>query len=177
MSPAPPALVWSRRCRSNSQVVDILLSSADRHGVGGIRLDSWTMHGGLNLHAALTYSVTRPVANAGADQTLTDNDDDGVEMRDARRQRLVRSQRQHRQLRVAGREPRRSAAGATLSCVSLPVGFHTVTLQVTDNDGEIGTDNVTIDGSSDASGHRDRANAAGDGGGAEPRRVQVQPDG
>ena len=77
------ALVWSRSdVTSNSQVVDILLSSADGQGVANVRLDSWTIHGGLNLHDALSYGLTNlpPVANAGADQTPTDSDRDGTEL-------------------------------------------------------------------------------------------------
>ena len=76
------ALIWSRGdVTSNQQVVDILLNSADPVGVDPVRLDSWTIHGGLNVHNALSYGVSnlRPVANAGADQTLTDTNGDGVE--------------------------------------------------------------------------------------------------
>jgi len=52
------ALVWSRAdVTSNSQVVDVLLNSADAQGVDAVRLDSWTTHGGLNLHDALTYGL------------------------------------------------------------------------------------------------------------------------
>ena len=88
-SMAPPhvagaaALVWARSdVTSNSQVVDILLNSADPQGVDAVRLDSWTTHGGLNLHNALSFGVTNlpPVANAGTDQTVTDNAGDGVEL-------------------------------------------------------------------------------------------------
>jgi subtilisin family serine protease len=44
------ALVWSRGdVTSNQQVVAILLDSADPQGVDSVRLDSWTIHGGLNL--------------------------------------------------------------------------------------------------------------------------------
>ena len=85
------ALVWSRSdVTSNQQVVDILLNSADPRGVDAVRLDSWTIHGGLNLHNAMSYGLTNlpPVANAGPDQTVTDSDGDGVGARDARRQRV-----------------------------------------------------------------------------------------
>ena len=52
------ALVWSRSdVTSNSQVVDILLNSADGQGVAAERLDSWTIHGGLNLHDAVRYGL------------------------------------------------------------------------------------------------------------------------
>ena len=77
------ALVWSRSdVTSNSQVVDILLNSADGQGVANVRLDSWTIHGGLNLHDAVSYGLTNlpPLADAGSDQTVTDNDRDGTEL-------------------------------------------------------------------------------------------------
>ena len=77
------ALVWSRGdVTSNSQVVEILLNSADPVGADNVRLDSWTIHGGLNLHNALTLgggANLRPVADAGSDQTIADIDGDGVE--------------------------------------------------------------------------------------------------
>jgi subtilisin family serine protease len=77
------ALVWSRGdVTNNRQVVDILLGSADPMGVASERLDTWTMHGGLNLHDALSFGLTNllPVADAGPDQTLADSDGDGVEL-------------------------------------------------------------------------------------------------
>jgi thermitase len=52
------ALVWSRSdVTTNSEVVNILLSSADRQGIDGVRLDSWTAHGGLNIHNALSQTL------------------------------------------------------------------------------------------------------------------------
>jgi thermitase len=55
------ALVWSRSdVTTNSQVVDILLKSADAQGVDGVRLDSWTAHGGLNIHNAVSYRLRTP---------------------------------------------------------------------------------------------------------------------
>jgi subtilase family serine protease len=53
------ALVWSRNdVNHNRQVVDVLLNSANPQGVNGVRLDSWTIRGGLNLHDALSYPVS-----------------------------------------------------------------------------------------------------------------------
>jgi thermitase len=53
------ALVWSRGdVTSNQQVVDILLNSADPQGLDPVRLDSWTIHGGLNLHDAMGFGST-----------------------------------------------------------------------------------------------------------------------
>jgi hypothetical protein len=43
--------------KPNSQVVTILLASADPQGVDAVRLDSWTAHGGLNLHNALSHGL------------------------------------------------------------------------------------------------------------------------
>ena len=52
------ALIWSRSdVTTNSQVADILLRSADSQGIDGVRLDSWTAHGGLNIHNALSYRL------------------------------------------------------------------------------------------------------------------------
>jgi subtilisin family serine protease len=60
------ALVWSRSdVVSNQQVVDILENSADPVGVSPMRLDSWTKHGGLNIHNAITYGLStnvKPIA-------------------------------------------------------------------------------------------------------------------
>ena len=55
------ALVWSRSdVSSNSQVVQILQGSADPRGVASTRLDTWTRHGGLNIHDALSYGAVAP---------------------------------------------------------------------------------------------------------------------
>ena len=77
------ALIWSRSdVTSNSQVVDILLNSADGRGASTVRLDSWTIHGGLNLHDAISYGLTNlpPDADAGPDQTVADSNRDGTEL-------------------------------------------------------------------------------------------------
>jgi subtilisin family serine protease len=42
---------------TNQQAVDVLLQSADPDGVGAVPLNSWTIHGGLNLHDALSIPV------------------------------------------------------------------------------------------------------------------------
>jgi thermitase len=60
------ALVWSRGdVTTNSQVVDIILNSADPQGLDGVRLDSWTIHGGLNLHDALSHRLGTLAAPIG----------------------------------------------------------------------------------------------------------------
>jgi subtilisin family serine protease/subtilase family serine protease len=63
------ALVWSRGdVTTNQQVVDILLNSADPQGVAAVPFDSWTIHGGLNIHNALggTESSTLPRVTVAA---------------------------------------------------------------------------------------------------------------
>ena len=135
------ALLFSQMSHS-SHVVEALLSTADPVGVGGVRLDSWTMHGGLNLHAALGHSATRPVANAGADQALTDNDENGAES--VTLDGNASFDPNGTIVSYVWREGSTTIGSGPSVVVSLPVGFHTVTLQVTDNDGETGTDNVTI---------------------------------
>jgi thermitase len=50
------ALVWSRGdVTTNQGVVDVLLGSADPVGVASAPLNSWTMHGGLNIANALVH--------------------------------------------------------------------------------------------------------------------------
>ncbi|HET9271545.1 MAG TPA: S8 family serine peptidase [Vicinamibacterales bacterium] len=57
------ALLWSRGdVTSNTQVVDLLMAGADPAGVSSERLDSWTMHGGLNLHDSLSDGLTEEPA-------------------------------------------------------------------------------------------------------------------
>ena len=100
------ALIWSRSdVTSNSQVVDILLNSADGQGVSTVRLDSWTIHGGLNLHDAISYGLTNlpPDADAGPDQTVADNDRDGTELVTLDGSAFVRQRRHHRELCMARR--------------------------------------------------------------------------
>ena len=139
------ALVWSRGdVTSNQQVVDILLNSADPAGVASARLDTWTAHGGLNIANALAYAVSNlpPVADAGPDQDVTDTGFDGVELvtldgsgsRDADGT-IVSYEWQEGGTSIA--------TGATATAW-LTAGTHTLTLKVTDNAGDSGTDNVTI---------------------------------
>lgn len=139
------ALVWSRSdVTTNSQVVDILLNSADPQGVDAVRLDSWTIHGGLNIHNALSYGSINlaPVANAGVDQTVTDVNGDGVEQ-----VFLDGSASSDSDGTIVSYEWREGGAlvgtGAT-PAVSFSVGTHTLTLQVTDDDGATATDSVVV---------------------------------
>ena len=139
------ALVWSRSdVTSNQQVVDILLRSADPRGVAAARLDSWTIHGGLNLYNALTYALTNlpPVANAGPDQTVTDSNGDGVELI-----ALDGSGSTDPDGAIASYEWREAgtviATGAT-PAVWFAVGAHTLTLGVKDAGGLSSTDTVVI---------------------------------
>jgi subtilisin family serine protease/subtilase family serine protease len=139
------ALVWSRNdVTSNAQVVDILLNSADGRGVSPVRLDTWTIHGGLNLHDAMIYGLGNlpPSADAGADRTVPDSDRDGMET-----VTLDGSASSDRDGSIVSYEWREGATpiGTTaLVDVSLPVGVHTLTLEVTDNGGASDTDTVVV---------------------------------
>ena len=139
------ALVWSRSdVTNNRQVVDLLLRSADPKGVASVRLDAWTLHGGLNLHDALSFGLTNlpPVANAGGDQTLTDTDGSGAEF-----VTLDGSASLDPDGSIVSYQWREGSNvvgfGATRD-VLLSAGIHTFTLDVTDNYGDIGTDSVLI---------------------------------
>lgn len=139
------ALVWSRSdVTTNSEVVDILLHSADPAGVAPVRLDTWTAHGGLNIRNALTYALTNlpPVANAGADQIVTDANRDGVEL-----VTLDGSASSDPDGYVASYQWTEGAtviaAGATPG-VTLPVGTHTITLRVTDDHGDSAVDTTIV---------------------------------
>jgi subtilisin family serine protease/subtilase family serine protease len=137
------ALIWSRPdVTTNAQVVDILLRSADPVGVSGVRLDSWTIHGGLNLSSAVAFGSTQPLANAGPDRTITDTDSDGSEP-----VTLDGSGSSDSNGSIVSYEwfngSTSVATGVTATLV-LPVGAHTFTLEVTDNQGERDTDSVVI---------------------------------
>lgn len=140
------ALVWSRGdVTTNSQVVEILLNSADGRGVAAPRLDSWTIHGGLNIHDALSYGLVvnqPPVAHAGADRTLTDTDGNGSE-----NVTLDGSASSDPDGSITSFQWTRlgSVIGSGISpTVTLPVGEHSLTLTVSDEDGATATDNVLI---------------------------------
>src|SRR4029077_10290177 len=139
------ALVWSRGdVTSNRQVVDILLGSADPKGVASTRLDSWTVHGGLNIHDALSYATTNlpPVADAGADQSVDDINGDGVEL-----VTLDGSASLDQDGRIASYSWREAStvlgSGSPLP-VWLSVGSHTLTLEVTDDGGATAVDDVVV---------------------------------
>jgi hypothetical protein len=139
------ALVWSRPdVTSNQQVVDILLGSADPAGVAIARLDSWTAHGGLNLQNALSYSVTNlpPSANAGADQTVTDVNDDGVEL--VTLDGTASSDPDGSIVSYEWREGSTLIGSGATAAAWLSAGAHTLTLDVQDNDGASASDSVDI---------------------------------
>jgi len=139
------ALIWSRGdVTSNSQVVNILLNSADPQGVDAVRLDSWTIHGGLNIHNALSYGVTNlpPVANAGPDQIVADTGGDSVEL-----VTLNGSASSDPDGTIVAYEWREGSAVFGIVAnpdVWLAVGTHTLTLEVTDDDGATATDSVSV---------------------------------
>ena len=139
------ALVWSRSdVTSNRQVVDILLNSADARGVAPARLDSWTIHGGLNLHDAVSYGLSNlpPTANAGADQTVPDNNRDGVEL--VTLDGAASSDHDGSIVSYEWREGGTSIGIESTIDVWLPLGAHTLTLEVTDDDGARDTDTVVV---------------------------------
>ena len=139
------ALVWSRGdVTSNKQVVDILLRSADPVGVAPVRLDTWTIHGGLNLHNALTYALVNlpPVANAGPDQTVTDDDGDGVALVTV--DGSASSDPDGTIVSYEWREGATVIGLGAMQSVWLPVGVHTLTLEVKDDAGAAGTDSVVV---------------------------------
>lgn len=139
------ALVWSRSdVTTNSQVVDILLGSADRQGVDSVRLDSWTIHGGLNLHNAMSYGLSNlpPVADAGPDRTIVDSGADGQEL-----VTLDAGASSDSDGTIASYEWREGGTVVGLVATAevwLSVGTHTLTLTVTDDDGATATDSVVI---------------------------------
>jgi subtilisin family serine protease/subtilase family serine protease len=139
------ALIWSRGdVTSNQQVVDILLNSADPAGIDPVRLDSWTIHGGINVHDALTYGVTnlRPVASAGPDQTVTDTNGDGVES--VTLDGSASSDPDGSIVSYEWREDSTVLSAEASASIFLAVGTHTLTLQVTDDHGATGTDTVVV---------------------------------
>ena len=139
------ALVWSRSdVTSNSQVVDILLNSADPQGVGRARLDSWTIHGGLNLHDAVSYGLTNlpPNAEAGPDQTVADTDSNGSES--VTLDGSASSDSDGTITTYTWREGARPIATVATPTVTLSMGVHTLTLEVTDDDGDSTTDTVVV---------------------------------
>ena len=140
------ALVWSRSdVFSNQQVVDILENSADPVGVSPIRLDSWTRHGGLNIHNAMTYSLTpnlKPIANAGPDQTVVDSNDDGSE--EVTLNGAASNDPDGSIVSYEWREGAAVVATVASPSIWLNVGTHTLTLQVTDNADGSSTDTVVV---------------------------------
>ncbi len=139
------ALVWSRSdVTSNSQVVDILLNSADGQGVSPVRLDSWTIHGGLNLHDAVSYGLANlpPLADAGPDQTVPDSDRNGSET--VNLDGSASSDRDGTIEAYEWLEGGTSIATGATAAVALAVGTHTITLEVTDDGGEKATDTLVV---------------------------------
>jgi subtilase family serine protease len=139
------ALLWSRGdVTTNQQVVDLLLQNADPAGVSNVRLDSWTAHGGLNLHDAVAggSATGKPVANAGPDQAVIDGDGNGVELVS-----LDGSASHDDNGALVAYDWREGTtvigSGATVAA-TLAVGTHTLTLEVTDNDGLTATDTIVV---------------------------------
>ena len=140
------ALVWSRSdVTTNSQVVEILLQSAQAQGAAPEPLDSWTIHGGLNLHEAMSYGVVAnqlPVANAGPDQTVTDTNGNGGE--DVTLNGSASSDPDGSIVSYEWREGAAHVGSGATPTAPLTVGTHTLTLTVTDDDGASDTDDVVV---------------------------------
>ena len=139
------ALVWARSdVTSNQQVVDILLNSAEPKGVAAARLDSWTIHGGLNLHNAVIYGLTNmpPVADAGPDQTVSDVNGDGTES--VTLNGSASTDQDGTISSYTWREAGASMAAGPTPTVWLAVGSHTLTLEVTDDGGATASDTVVV---------------------------------
>lgn len=141
------ALVWSRSdVTSNSQVADIILNSADPVGVSATRLDSWTIHGGLNLHNAMSYGASEPnlppVADAGPDQTVSDTDANGTEL--VTLNGSGSTDPEGRALIFSWTEGGTTIGTGQTTQFAFPVGVHVVTLTVTDDAGASHTDTVSI---------------------------------
>ena len=139
------ALVWSRAdVVSNQQAVDILLNSADPRGVDPVRLDSWTVHGGLNLHNAMSYGSANlsPIADAGDDVTVVDGDGNGGE--DVRLDGGGSSDPDGTIASYEWIENGVSIGSGATPLIALANGTHTIVLQVTDNQGATDTDSVII---------------------------------
>jgi hypothetical protein len=106
------------------------------------------------------------VANAGTDQSVLDNDGDGTVL-----VTVDGSASFDRNGTIVGytwREGNSLLSGSAIATIPLTVGAHTLTLEVTDNDGETGSDTieVTIAPSRQVS----------HGSGIDERRIHVQSD-
>jgi hypothetical protein len=112
--------------------------------VDSVRLDSWTIHGGLNLHNAMSYGFSNlpPVADAGPDRTIVDSGGDGQEL-----VTLDAGASSDSDGTIASYEWREGETVVGLVATAevwLSVGTHTLTLTVTDDDGATATDSVVI---------------------------------
>ena len=139
------ALVWSRAdVTTNARVKEILLNSADPRGADTVRLDSWTIHGGLNLHNAMSFAATNqdPSADAGPDQTVTDSDTDGVASVTLDGSASMDPDGSIATYQWSEGGP--AFAFGVNPTVSLTLGVHTLTLLVTDQFGATDSDTVVI---------------------------------
>jgi subtilisin family serine protease len=145
------ALVWSRSdITSNWQVVDAITHGADGNGVSGVPINTWTVYGRLNLYGAMTWAAapppppnTPPVADAGADVTLTDgNDGDGGVL--VTLNGSASSDPDGDALSYEWREGTTIIGSGPQPNVFFLIGVHTVVLTVSDGRGGSSTDTVLV---------------------------------
>jgi hypothetical protein len=111
-----------------------------------VPLNSWTVHGRLNLHQAMSYGSPTgnvpPVANAGPDRTVTDADGDGGVM--VTLDGTASSDPDGDVLSHEWSEGATVLAFTATPTVWLTVGTHSLTLKVTDDHGASATDTVAV---------------------------------
>jgi len=111
--------------------------------VGGATLV--TGGGTLNLNCVPVNPNNPPTAAAGADQAVTDYDNSGAETVVLDGSASVDADGTIVSYEwLEGATPLAPASASPLLGASLPVGVHTITLRVTDDDGATATDNVNV---------------------------------
>ncbi len=132
--------MWSATSKSS-----IFCWTAQTRAARPVRLDSWTVHGGLNLHNAMSYGSANlsPVADAGDDVTVADGDGNGGE--DVRLDGSGSSDRDGTIASYEWIENGVSIGSGATPLIALANGTHTIILQVRDNQGDqTHTDSVII---------------------------------
>ena len=94
------------------------------------------------MRSAIGLTNLPPLADAGPDQTVTDNDGDGAEL--VTLDGSASSDPNGSIVSYEWREGSTPIATGATPAVWLSVGIHTLTLEVTDDDGESATDSVVV---------------------------------